>query len=50
MEDVSAYIVSNPIRAGICDTFGEYPFLGSSRYTIEQLREAVQMMAKQARP
>ena len=50
VEGVSAYIVSNPIRAGICDTLGEYPFLGSSRYSVEQLREAVQIWANRTRP
>jgi putative transposase len=38
----AAYIVGNPLRAGLCDAFGDYPHLASSRYTIEQLREAIQ--------
>jgi REP element-mobilizing transposase RayT len=42
VERIAAYIVANPLRAGLCDAFGQYPHLGSSRYTIEQLREAVQ--------
>jgi putative transposase len=42
VERTAAYILANPLRAGLCDVFGEYPHLGSSRYTIEQLREAVQ--------
>ena len=42
-EAVAAYILANPLRAGLCDRFGDYPYLGSSRYTIDQLHEAVQM-------
>jgi len=35
--DVARYIVANPVRAGLCDDLREYPYLGSSRYTIEEL-------------
>jgi putative transposase len=35
--DVARYIVGNPIRVGLCDDIREYPYLGSSRYTIEEL-------------
>ena len=35
--DVARYIVGNPIRAGLCNDLREYPYLGSSRYTIEEL-------------
>jgi REP element-mobilizing transposase RayT len=35
--DVARYVVGNPIRAGLCDDVREYPQLGSSRYTIEEL-------------
>lgn len=40
---IAAYIFANPLRSGLCDAFGRYEHLGSSRYTIDQLREAVQM-------
>jgi putative transposase len=40
---VAAYTLANPIRAGLCDRLGNYPYLGSSRYSVDQLREAVQM-------
>ena len=35
--DVATYIVRNPIRARLCDDAREYPYLGSSRYTTEEL-------------
>jgi putative transposase len=35
--DVARYIVGNPVRAGLCDDLREYPYLGSSRYAIEEL-------------
>jgi hypothetical protein len=38
---IAAYILNNPIRAGLCRTLSEYPFLGSDRYTIEELADAV---------
>ena len=41
-ERIAAYVVANPIRAGLCSTLGDYPHLGSDRYTVDQLREAVQ--------
>jgi hypothetical protein len=41
---IAAYIIANPIRAGLCRESSEYPYSGSDRYTIEQLREAVQVV------
>ena len=38
----AAYVVNNPIRAGLCDTLDEYRFIGSGRYTLAQLSEAIQ--------
>jgi hypothetical protein len=43
---VAAYILGNPLRAGLCDRFGNYRYLGSSRYSIDQLRETVQFRPK----
>ena len=34
-----AYILANPVRGGIVDHPTEYPHLGSTRYTLEQLIE-----------
>jgi REP element-mobilizing transposase RayT len=35
--DVARYIVANPIRAGLCTNIRDYPFLGSTKYSIEEL-------------
>jgi hypothetical protein len=40
--DVIAYIIKNPIRAGYCVEPREYPFTGSTLYTVDQLCEAIQ--------
>ena len=34
---VVSYIVGNPVRAGLCQRPGDYPFSGSSRYSLEDL-------------
>ncbi len=47
---VAAYILHNPIRAGLSTTLEEYPFLGSDRYTLEQLSEAIQFDPRRSRP
>jgi REP-associated tyrosine transposase len=39
--DVAAYIIANPIRAGLCADVRDYPFLGSSRYSIDELIAAI---------
>jgi len=39
----AAYIVANPIRARLAQSIFDYPYLGSDRYTLEQLAEAIQM-------
>jgi REP element-mobilizing transposase RayT len=41
--DVVAYVVANPIRAGLCKDIRDYPFLGSSRYSIDELIAAIQI-------
>src|SRR5690606_13974703 len=40
---VAAYIVQNPVRAGLVRTVPEYPWLGSSEYTVAQLMTAIQL-------
>lgn len=40
---VAAYILHNPVRVGLCATIAEYPFLGSQRYTIQELMDAIQI-------
>ncbi len=34
-----------PVRAGLAKSVSEYPFLGSSIYTVEQILDAVQLDA-----
>ena len=41
---VTRYILENPLRAGLARRIQDYPFVGSSLYTIEQLLDAVQMI------
>jgi REP-associated tyrosine transposase len=38
---VAAYIIQNPARAGLCDDPRRYPFMGSSRYSVDELMEAI---------
>ena len=38
---VARYIVENPVRARLVESPHEYPFLGSDRYSIDQMLEAV---------
>jgi len=40
---IARYIVENPIRAGLVNRVDEYPFVGSERYPIGAILEAVQM-------
>jgi len=40
---VAAYIVNNPIRAGLCAKISDYAWLGSGRYKLDELIEAVQL-------
>ena len=43
---VARYILENPIRARLVKRIDEYPFSGSSVYSIEQLLEAIQLDAR----
>ena len=47
---VAAYIINNPIRAGLCTKLSDYPWLGSDRYTLEQLIDALQFDPRRSRP
>jgi putative transposase len=40
---IARYIVENPVRAGMAAAAQDYPFSGSSVYTLEQLLDAVQL-------
>jgi hypothetical protein len=35
-----AYVLGNPVRAGLCASPEEYPLLGSDRYSIRELADA----------
>jgi putative transposase len=39
---IAAYIVHNPLRAHLCERLEEYPFVGSDRYGLSELIDAVQ--------
>ena len=38
---VARYILENPIRAGLVGSVHEYPYLGSTLYTLEQLLDSL---------
>jgi len=39
--DIIAYIVANPVRAGLCRDQRLYPYVGSTLHTIDELIDAV---------
>jgi len=39
--DVVSYIVANPVRAGLCDSPEDYPYTGSSRYSLHEIAQSV---------
>jgi hypothetical protein len=39
---VVRYILNNPVRAGIAQNVGEYPFVGSGIYPLQDLLDFVQ--------
>ena len=43
---VARYILENPIRARLVTRIEDYPYFGSSIYTLEQILEAVQLREK----
>src|SRR5262245_56236784 len=40
--DVVSYIVANPVRAGLVETVTDYPFAGSSRFSLDEIASEVQ--------
>ena len=38
---VVAYIIANPLRAGLCTDLRQYPFVGSGRFTLRELGDAI---------
>jgi len=43
---VARYILENPVRAGLVTRIEDYPYSGSSVFTIEQILEVVQLRNK----
>ena len=43
---VARYIVENPMRAGLVERIQDYPFLGSSVYSLNEILDAVQFHAE----
>ena len=41
--DVARYIVENPIRAGLATNVRDYPFIGSSVYTVAEILDGLRM-------
>jgi len=46
---VAAYIVANPVRAGLVRNVREYAFLGSDVYSVEELAEAAADVGRRGR-
>ena len=42
LSPVVGYVLGNPLRAGLVQKAEDYPFLGSSRYTVAMLGDLVQ--------
>jgi hypothetical protein len=40
--DVARYILENPIRAGLARSVAEYPFMGSSVFSVAELIDFIQ--------
>ena len=40
---VARYILENPLRAGLVASVDEYPFVGSTMYSVREILEAVEM-------
>jgi len=38
---VVAYIIANPLRAGLCTDLRDYPFIGSGRFTLGELVDVI---------
>ena len=41
MLDVARYVLQNPIRAGLVIDVREYPFVGSRRFSLDQLLDGM---------
>jgi hypothetical protein len=43
---IARYILENPIRAGLVSSVHDYPYLGSTLYTIDQILDSLQIRLK----
>ena len=43
MLSVARYVIENPLRAGLVRDVRDYPYLGSERYSLDQMLDAVQL-------
>ena len=50
MQSVAAYIVANPVRAGLCEAVTDYPHSGSSVYDLAVLAASLQWRPRRACP
>ncbi len=48
--DVVAYILDNPVRAGLCRDSRDYAFVGSTRYSVADLHDAIASRSVAWRP
>jgi putative transposase len=39
--EIAPYIVANPVRAGLCAHPREYPYIGSARYSLDELLDSL---------
>jgi putative transposase len=39
--EIARYIVANPVRAGLCAHPREYPYIGSNRYSLDELLDSL---------
>jgi REP element-mobilizing transposase RayT len=46
---VARYVIANPLRAGLCERPEEYPYVGSSRYSMEEILASVQEWSPSSR-
>ena len=47
---IAAYIVANPVRARLCRMIDEYAYVGSDRYSLTDLSDAIQMNPRHSQP
>jgi len=46
---VAGYVIGNPLRAGLCNRPEDYRYLGSSRYSLQEIMASVQTWSPRTR-